>query len=167
MNDKKSNKTIFIAIGCGVLLLVGLICSGILAVVAIPAFSKYITQSKVSEASLNLKTIADSAAIYHSEHKAFPKSTDLTPSTPCCDKCLPDSKIWDQKGWKDAQFSIERPHYYRYKITTEGNSCTIEAIGDLDCDGIESNFTIKLSADSDDEVSITPVYMPNPINELE
>ena len=38
---------------------------GILAAIAIPAFIKYVKQSKTSEAGMNLKTLADGAAAYY------------------------------------------------------------------------------------------------------
>jgi type IV pilus assembly protein PilA len=130
---------------------------GIMAAVAIPAYMKYIRRSKTVEASVNVRKLADAAAGYASTHKKarFPASTKWTPAASCCgkpgDQCAPDAHAWDAPTWKALNFSISDSHYYQYRVTTEGKGAqsrmTVEARGDLDCDGIFSDYKRTVTLD--------------------
>jgi hypothetical protein len=78
------------------------------------------------------------------------------------------------------------PHYYVYEMvntsvaysdelngwtdgewTRDGQSMTLTATGDLDCDGIKSVFIVKLGFDHRGEVLSTPVYLEDSTKEFE
>jgi type IV pilus assembly protein PilA len=132
--------------------------AGVMAAIAIPAFIKYIRKSKTVEATESLDKIkAGLKAHYLDNGKRrrnryrFPKSTPWTPAATCCKgassaKCIPDAKTFGHPTWKAVRFQLTDPHYYQYRITSEGRGkrarVTIEAQGDLDCDGVLSNYKI-------------------------
>lgn len=131
---------------------------GAAAAVAIPAFMKYTKKSKSSEAHVNVKKLYDGARAYYLDPRvaagslqasapAFP--SEATPVTPplgtCCaqgGKCQPDAALWTGPTWTALQFSIDDPHYYSYQYepAPDGQSFTVRALGDLDCDGVYATF---------------------------
>ncbi len=122
---------------------------GALAAVAIPAFIKYVRKSKSSEARTMLNRIRLGAEAYRAEHGAFPPSTPLTPADPtaCCEKCAPDSALWQSETWTALHFSMDDPHFYTYQFANQGDHAIARAVGDLDCDGVTSIFELTISAD--------------------
>jgi type IV pilus assembly protein PilA len=140
--------------------------TGILAAVAIPAFMKYIRHSKTSEASVHVHRGYSAAASYAAEHAgqgkrfAFPASTGWTPAAPCCGhpggKCAPDASAWTGPTWRALEFSVDEPHYYQYRFTSEGKGAaarfTIEARGDLNCDGVYSSYKMEGEVDGRGDV---------------
>ncbi len=128
---------------------------GIASAVAIPAFTKYIRRSKTVEATVNVRKLYDGAVAWaegQANRKkpgfAFPRSTGWTPSRGCCgqpgDKCAPDPKAWKDPTWQALGFSVDDPHHYQYRVTSDGKGrkarIVVEARGDLDCDGKFSSF---------------------------
>jgi type IV pilus assembly protein PilA len=121
---------------------------GILAAMAIPAFTKYIRRSKTSEALMNLRKIFDGSVAYYERDFAgrfgqridqqFPgQNADRVGATPgenfCCgqggqgaDKCLPQNSmvggvsVWDQPTWQALSFGIDDPHYFWYSYDSTG-----------------------------------------------
>ena len=133
--------------------------AGILAAVAIPAFVKYIRKSKTVEATESLDKIRNGAATYYAadqytkqgklKPKQFPPSSKgWTPEKTCCgqtaDRCHSTAKDWDAPTWQALHFMMTEPHFYQYRFTSEGKgkdaTFTVEARGDLDCDGKFSHF---------------------------
>lgn len=161
---------------------------GILAAIAIPAFIKYIKQSKTTEANVNLKTMSDGAlAYYQAEHndtagtpipdRQFPDSTpagDIVPTTIAGVKSVKYSSSngeWNKPTWKALKFAVAKPQYYMYSYIG-ANSATLDSFtanadGDLDGDTIQSNFRITGTGDQTGEIRATPVFLLNPDNELE
>ena len=140
-------------------LMISVAIVGILAAVAIPAYSKYVRKAKTSEARQMIEKIYNGARVYYTDQRTgrnqvqpippqFPATYALTPAISCCaggnDKCMPDAAVWAAPTWKALAFSMDDPHFYRYEIVTTGvgpgSSFTARAQGDLDCDGIESTF---------------------------
>ena len=136
---------------------------GILAAVAIPAFSKYIKKSRTAEASQTLNKIWQGAVVYYeADHAdstpgptlgdALPKQFPITAvaeATKCCSqagqKCPKGMVIYNtDPGWNALNFSQAETHYYRPLYTGAGVSMastfTAEAEGDLDCDGTLARF---------------------------
>ncbi len=119
--------------------------SGILAAIAIPAFMKYIRKSKTTEARQFVRKMHDGARAHYAETGKLPAAVGPTPPLgSCCkgsgDKCFPNAKLWDHPTWIALQFSVDDPHFYSYAFITDGDSFTVQAMGDLDCDGIYSTF---------------------------
>ncbi|MBH24086.1 MAG: fimbiral protein pilA [Myxococcales bacterium] len=164
---------------------------GILAAIAIPAFIKYLKQTKTSEAGLNLKTLADGAASYYqSEHldtegnpvqTQFPSNDYLNTSVdlespagvPDGTKVkIPDSE-WTEPAWKGLKFKITKPVYYRYSYQPTNTTTDVQATfssyaeGDLDGDETTSKFIVWGAADTNGELQISPVFLNVIDNELE
>ena len=145
---------------------------GIGAAVAIPAFMTYIRRSKTVEASMNVRRLAEGAARLAADQPpkkksrfAFPKSTAWTPARGCCgrpaDKCEPDASLWTDSTFAALGFSVDDPHYYQYRVTSEGRGAaarmTVEARGDLDCDGKPSSWKRVVTVDAQGNPSVGPL----------
>ena len=137
---------------------------GIMAAIAIPAFTKYMRRSKTSEARVQLANLFDAMSAHYGEHLKCPGdlegSAGVTPpvslncSTGENGRCTPggtgpggyDAALWtDHPVWSALGFEMRDSHYFHYDVTwTEqpGGSCqfTVQAFGDLDDDGIFSTF---------------------------
>ena len=133
----------------------------ILAVVAIPAFIKYMRRAKTVEAIDQIDNIYKGAVIYFQDPKSdpnqpdqrlpcqFPKSVPCTPAKSPCD--YPERKYpasatrgqWD--AWAALTFEMAEPHYFQYCFESGGVGANawmkVIAHGDLDCDGVKSTFT--------------------------
>lgn len=137
---------------------------GILAAVAIPAFTKYIAKSKSTEAREMIKKIHDGARQYYldtpqptmtPEPAQFPgPSVGPNPGTStCCDannnpvKCVASDPViqalWANPVWQALHFAMEDPFWYSYTYTlTSPTDFSAIAEGDLDCDTTLSTFTM-------------------------
>jgi type IV pilus assembly protein PilA len=111
---------------------------GILAAVAIPAFSRYQMKSKTSEASINLAAIATSEIAYQAEYDTF-LDCAATPAG----NASPGKRLWaTNAGWDAIGFAPKDTQvYYTYAVT--GSSATAflgSATGNLD--GVGTNDAI-------------------------
>ncbi len=135
---------------------------GVLAAVAIPTFMKNARKAKSSEAAVQLRKIYTTSRSYILEARSaratntlivpqFPDSQPLTPAASCClssgQKCLDVAGTWGAPTWSALQFSMDDPHYYRYEYESTGSSSagpgsrfTARAMGDLNCDTVQSTF---------------------------
>jgi prepilin-type N-terminal cleavage/methylation domain-containing protein len=154
---------------------------GILAAVAIPAFSKYIKKSRTAEASQTLNKMWQGSVVYfETDHtitvagatfgnalpKQFPASAAPEAGGKCCTqagmKCPKGDPIYNTDAtWNALNFSIADAHYYLPRYLSGGVSMasnfTGEAEGDLDCDGILARFQRigNVDAASGDARSVT------------
>ena len=157
---------------------------GILAAIAIPAFSRYVKKSRTAEASGHLnKMWSGSVAYYEADHadtagvlksKQFPGATGPQEAT-CCgpgnpgDKCPGSSTIYDNAVWVALNFNIPDPHHFRpiYDSAATGTSAvfTAKANADLDCDGTFSTFQRqgKVNASSGDVEAAGAAYVDKEI----
>ncbi len=129
----------------------------VMAAIAIPAYIKYIRRAKPGEAILGLDRIRYAARAHaaadrfdprgHLLLRGFPVArTGWVPSTPCCDQggtCQPDAAGWSVTPWKELHFQLTAPHYYQWRYESDGRSFKAEARGDLDCDGIYSEYVLR------------------------
>ncbi|HVR61287.1 MAG TPA: prepilin-type N-terminal cleavage/methylation domain-containing protein [Polyangia bacterium] len=159
---------------------------GILAAVAIPAFSKYIRRSRTAEAVGYLnKMWAGSVTYYETDHvdangnavaKQFPslgKAATLEAAQECgclaSGKCPGGAVAWRQPEWVALQFSIPDPHLYMPHYTSAGTGSaatfTAESSGDMDCNGVVSDFKRAGAIDGNGDVSGSKA--PIITNELE
>jgi prepilin-type N-terminal cleavage/methylation domain-containing protein len=143
---------------------------GILAAIAIPAFSRYVKKSRTSEASGHLnKMWSGSVAYYEADHadsagvlmpKMFPVTPVVAQEATCCtspgEKCPGSPTNFSDPSWVALNFNIPDPHHFRPKYASSGtgktSAFTAEANGDLDCDTTESTFRRqgKINAGSGD-----------------
>jgi prepilin-type N-terminal cleavage/methylation domain-containing protein len=159
---------------------------GILAAVAIPAFTRYVKKSRTSEAVGHLnKEWAGSLTYYESDHiqaggtalpKQFPGATaGLANGGKECGcstggRCAGGDTVWGKDGvWLALNFSLPDPHNYlpRYASANTGSSAilTAQATGDLNCNSTTSNFSRQGQINSNGDV--TGSYQPLISNELE
>jgi type IV pilus assembly protein PilA len=158
---------------------------GILAAVAIPAFTRYVKKSRTAEAVGHLnKEWAGSLAYYEADHmlaggtalpKQFPGTTAMwAQAIECgCDtgqRCQGNSTTWGNDGvWLALNFSLPDAHNYMpgYSGTGTGTSAqfTAYAKGDLDCDTTLAHFSRQGGINSNGDV--TGSYQPVVLNELE
>jgi prepilin-type N-terminal cleavage/methylation domain-containing protein len=165
---------------------------GILASIAVPTFTRYVAQSKTTEPRLLLKTMAESAIGYYQvEHYdrsgrpvpeiMFPTASygemdasinvvpaDVPPGT----KYATKPEDWRVSPWAEMKFRVARPHYYQYRYRAInapdfGDAFTCRAKGDVDADGIQSDFRIYGEANESGLLRITGLIIANPSNELE
>ncbi len=144
---------------------------GILAAVAIPAFSKYIKRSKTAEAAGSLnKMWAGSVTFFETDHvdaagasvaKQFPATVNNVPGAECAcqatGKCPGGGAEWQHASWVSLQFSIPDAFIYKPKYTSAGtgtaSTFSAEAIGDLDCNGTLASFKRLGAIDGNGDVS--------------
>jgi len=161
---------------------------GILAAVAIPAFTRYVKKSRTSEAVGHLnKEWAGSLTYYESDHiaaggtqlaKQFPGDGTAAAlannGTECgCStggRCAGGDTVWGSDDvWLALNFSLPDPHNYlpRYVSAATGTSAnfTARATGDLNCNSTNSDFSRQGSINSNGDV--TGSYQPLIVNELE
>jgi type IV pilus assembly protein PilA len=144
-------------------LMIVVVILGILAAVAIPAFTRYVKRSKTSEAIGNVTKIAQGQMVYY--HAALERgyttfvATGRMPSTsPSAAKYTANVSQWaSDANWTAIGFSLDSAHYYQYgcDIATSTNFMC-GATGDLDGDGITSGFTRGANVVSG-EIQMTPV----------
>jgi hypothetical protein len=103
-----------------------------------------------NEAERLLVRLAEGAKITFAEQSAFPApGAPITPPMACCEgpdtSCPGGLLLWRDEPWRSLQFSMDSPHYYRYRYqpSADGQSFVATATGDLDCDGNEVVYTIR------------------------
>jgi type IV pilus assembly protein PilA len=158
---------------------------GILAAVAIPAFTRYVKKSRTAEAVGHLnKEWAGSLSYYETDHmgaaaaiqpKQFPgASAAFAYSTECgCQtgqRCPGNSPTWGSDSvWLALNFAIPDAHNYLpgYSGAGQGTGATFTAYakGDLDCDTTLATFVRQGGVNSNGDV--TGSYQPMVTNELE
>jgi hypothetical protein len=76
----------------------------------------------------------------------------LTPATSCCEhpswKCQPNPSDWSGVAvWDAIDFQVDEAGYFQYSYeSTDGQTAIAKAVGDLDCDGLTSTYTLEASA---------------------
>ena len=160
---------------------------GALASIAVPAFVKYVKQSKTTEAFIQLKSLGESAMQYYQvEHydavgfpagaKMFPTlsgvvndtSSSMLPLTvPVKGKVITPLGAWSVSPWVDMKYAISKAHYYQYQYSPDNtgviDTFDASANGDLDGDGVTSTFRVVGEANwSGDSIYLTPVYVTTP-----
>ena len=123
------------------------------------ALGDYTSKSKKSEAALQLNKLAKNLKVEYMTNAAFPKGKAATlpdtkkvePMGGCCGetggKC-PVTDAWGKDSiWSVLDFQLDEPSLFRYSYeSTDGQSFTATAVGDLDCDGTEITYTLTGTA---------------------
>ena len=155
---------------------------GILAAIAIPAFSRYVKKSRTAEAAGHLnKMWQGSVAYYEGDQGAgtvarqFPVTDGVAAgSQDCCNgsaaKCPGNDARYNGAGWIALNFSLpDAYNYYPTYISAGVNSqstFTAGATGDLDCDNTRSTF-IRNGSINSTSGDVTGGTAPVVTNELE
>ncbi len=157
---------------------------GILAAVAIPAFTRYVRKARTSEAAGHLnKEWMGSLAYYEADHTgsggvvmtkefpgpnaAFPQSGECgcEPSTFC-----PLTTVWNTDGvWQALAFALPDPYHYMPGYSAIGTGVgavfTAFAKGDLNCNGTLATFSRQGAVNTGGDV--TGSHIPSVVAELE
>jgi len=130
---------------------VGIALGGSLLAVAVPAFVRNLSFSRLDEATSGLALIG-AHAVQGARGKAcdaaFPESAPLTPASvprgkPAVD---PDPDPWQQPTWRALDFRPSAPgvaHSFSFAFDNQKTSFVAHAHGDLDGDGQTSTFEIR------------------------
>ena len=152
-----------------------LAAAGVFSAVAVPAFMKYSKRSKTTEAHLNLNKICEGANAFMQKDQYYPKDhvKEGFP-VPLEEKTFPlaQKPVFSHKKvpsgtseladadfnlmvWQDLSFMIAEPTYYQYEYKSEGSGSkatyTVTARGDMDGDGIFSEFVRSGNVTNDGE----------------
>lgn len=108
-------------------------------------------KNRAQEADDLLAVLADRVAqTVATTGRVPPTAAGPTPRVSCCDQggtCAADAATWDVPGWRDLAFSIDGGFRYSYEYIPDsgGASATVRAIGDLDCNGLQGQYEVKLT----------------------
>lgn len=173
------------------MIVVGII--GILAAVAIPAFSRYVRRSRTVEAMGYLNKMWAGSVSYYTvdfsqrdgapRPRQFPGAADSSPGAAAWElasgdcSCPPNpghcpggATVWTQDPvWLALKFSIPDAHYYMPGYTAAGQGSSAEftayAQADLNCNNIRAMFTRHGVVNSTGDV--VGQFQPVVTNELE
>jgi prepilin-type N-terminal cleavage/methylation domain-containing protein len=133
-------------------LMVTVVVVGLLAAVAVPAFTAEAAKSKQSEAKLQLEKLAHNAVAYFAEHRKFPQGTaQVLPGedgAACGEstKQFAVSTAWGADSvWSALDFSIEESSRFSYHFTaTARKSARAWAVADISCSGNQVVYEVVL-----------------------
>jgi hypothetical protein len=136
---------------------------GSLLAVAVPAFLRNLSASKLAEPIDGLDRMVTSAVAYASQHPqeiSFPPSAPLTPAeVPRGVRVVDPAEVWQHLTWLSLHFGfcteaadgkpVCVPHAFSFKFDSELDPAThvmrftATAHGDLDGDGMVSTFEVR------------------------
>ncbi|MFO0607689.1 MAG: prepilin-type N-terminal cleavage/methylation domain-containing protein [Polyangiales bacterium] len=154
-------------------LMIVVVILGILAAVAIPAFTRYVKRSKTSEAAGNIAKIYQGELTYYQGalergYSSFVNEPTLTPgSNPGSAKFPASIAAWNtDTDWTAIGFSLDSAHYYAYAspgtttATNGANAFTSYAVGDLDGDDTNATYA-RTAAISGGEIQGAQMVITN------
>ena len=158
---------------------------GLLAAIAIPAFTRYVRKARTTEAVGHLnKEWVGSLTYYESEHtlafgvvltKEFPGPSAAWASASECGCltgtfCSGNNSIWNADAvWKALNFSLPDPHHYMPGFSASGSGSAAQftafSKGDLNCNGVLAQFSREGAINGNGDV--TGSRIPLVVHELE
>ena len=135
-------------------LMIVVVILGILAAVAIPAFTRYVKRSKTSEATGNISKIYQGEIAYFNQSSersvaSFASATPLPAAAPSASKYpAQPTAFTSDSGWSAIGFSIDAPLYYQYAASASATSFNSIAVGNIDGDNINSSFSRSATLNS-------------------
>ncbi|MCA9655929.1 MAG: hypothetical protein H6712_21475 [Myxococcales bacterium] len=122
----------------------------------IGAFTEYQRKSMAAEAKVNVAGLVAAVRIAYEQESVDPETLQVVthrlpssaPMTPpagsCCKQpegtCKPDPSQWEHPAWQELLFAPADPIRFSYEVIREGETVTIKAVADLDCDGKLSSY---------------------------
>lgn len=141
---KKTSPVVIILVALGALLVVGPCCIGMVSAIAIPQFVGYIRRAKTTEATMNLRSIAQSEMQFCEAHGNWLVPAGPMPAAPGpAIKQMADFSA--DPGFAQLGFSVGDPIYYSYAVEHDPSvtgGVLLVAHGDLDGDSFQSTFSI-------------------------
>jgi hypothetical protein len=126
---------------------------GSVLAVALPAFFRNLSASKLSEPIEGLDRMVTSAVAYaegRPQEISFPPSAPLTPGqVPRGVRAKDPPEVWEHLTWRSLGFGFEEPHAFAFRFESELDPATqvmrfvATAHGDLDGDGMLSTFEVR------------------------
>ncbi len=114
---------------------------GMMAALALPAFTKYIRKGQTSEVRVNIQTVAALERSHYLDHKTYLACPPTPKQVPKGKPAVwPRDSCWDQLGFR-PEGSL-----YQYETLHEDGVFYVRARGDLDGDGEHSLFEMQLDA---------------------
>lgn len=127
--------------------------AGSVLAVAVPAFLRNLSASKLSEPIEGLDRIVTAAIAYaeaRPQEISFPPPAPLTPAeVPRGVRAADPPEAWEHLTWLSLGYRMELPHAFAFKFdsaldpATGVMSFTATAHGDLDGDGTVSTFEVR------------------------
>jgi prepilin-type N-terminal cleavage/methylation domain-containing protein len=127
-------------------LMIVVVILGILAAVAIPAFTRYVKRSKTAEATGNITKIYQGQLTYYQAAlergtATYINSGLMPAASPTAAKYAANVSQWAaDANWTAIGFSLDTAHYYQYISPGGTNTFTARALGNLDGDATFSTF---------------------------
>jgi prepilin-type N-terminal cleavage/methylation domain-containing protein len=128
-------------------LMIVVVILGILAAVAIPAFTRYVKRSKTSEATGNISKIYQGEVSYFNQSSeqsvaSFASAALVPNAVPSASKFgAQPTNFTTNAGWSAIGFSVDSPLYYAYSAAASASDFNAIAIGNIDGDGSNSTFS--------------------------
>jgi hypothetical protein len=102
--------------------------------------------ARATEAEIHLRSLQKALDTYYAEMASFPEGdVPLTPPKPCCQgheqQCPAGG--FDAEVWQRLHFSIDVPHRFQFSYANDGTAVVVQAVGDLDCDGTATTYTLN------------------------
>jgi hypothetical protein len=126
---------------------------GSLLAVAVPAFVRNLSASKLTEPIVGLDRMVKSAVAYaetRSQDISFPPSAPLTPAeVPRGVRERDPADAWEHLTWRALDFRFDEPHAFAFKFDSAFDPASqihrfaAIAHGDLDGDGMLSTFEVR------------------------
>jgi hypothetical protein len=148
-------------------LAIALALGGTVAATMVPTFLRNVHASRLAEPLDGLKRIAAHAterAATLPPEAAYPEGSEWTPaSTPRGELVQDPAGTWDTPTWRALDFGFDDPHAYSFSFESANNPAratfTARARGDLDGDGVTSDFSISGSVERGAEPKTSPIDM--------
>ena len=127
-------------------LMIVVVILGILAAVAIPAFTRYVKRSKTAEATGNITKIYQGQLTYYQAAlergvATYLNAGNMPATAPGAAKYAANVSQWAaDANWTAIGFSLDSAHYYQYGSPGAATTFTARAAGNLDGDGTYSTF---------------------------
>ncbi|MFO0649221.1 MAG: prepilin-type N-terminal cleavage/methylation domain-containing protein [Polyangiales bacterium] len=127
-------------------LMIVVVILGILAAVAIPAFTRYVKRSKTSEATGNITKVYQGQLTYYQAAlergtATYVNASVMPTAAPTAAKYTANVSQWAaDANWTAIGFSLDAAHYYQYNSPGGTSAFTARAQGDLDGDAILATF---------------------------
>jgi hypothetical protein len=125
---------------------------GLCAIATCPAAKRSCTaKNRAREADDLLGVLAERVAtVVATTGKVPAVPAGPTPQPSCCEQggtCKADATLWSAQGWRDLHFSVDGTFRYAYQYIPDasGQSAILRATGDLDCDGEQAIYELKLT----------------------